>query len=266
MKIGLYQNKPVFGQIEANVKQAVEDLSRIDADLMVLPELFSSGYQFVSRQEVDSLAEEIPFGSTCQVMKDLARQGDMFIVFGMAEKDGGHLYNSAVLMGPDGCVGKYRKTHLFDAEQDLFEPGDTGLKVFDIKMARVGIMICFDWWFPESARTLALLGSDIICHPSNLVLPYCQQAMLTRSLENGVFSVTVNRVGAESRGGKPQLTFTGGSQIVDTSGQMIKKLSRVKPGLEIVEIEPEKARDKKINARNDRFKDRRPEFYEIKES
>jgi len=263
MIIGLYQNNPDFGRTEDNVEKAVEDLFRVDADLIVMPELFNTGYQFISRQEVKGLAEKIPSGPTCRSMRDLARQHDSFIVFGMAEKDGDKIYNSAVLMGPGGFIGKYRKTHLFAEEKEIFDPGNTGFHVFDIKMARIGIMICFDWWFPEAARGLALLGADIICHPANLVLPHCQQAMLTRSLENGVFTATANRVGTESRRDGETLTFTGGSQLVDNFGCLMARLDTDNVGIITEEIDVRKARDKKITAQNDLFRDRRPEFYTV---
>jgi predicted amidohydrolase len=122
-------------------------------------------------------------------------------------------------------------------------------------------MICFDWWFPESARTLALNGADIICHSSNLVLPQCQKAMNIRSLENGVFTITANRVGTESRAGKDPLTFTGGSQIVDNFGETRAKLGKTETGIRITKIDPSLARNKDITPRNNRFGDRRPEFY-----
>ena len=122
-------------------------------------------------------------------------------------------------------------------------------------------MICFDWLFPESARTLTLLGADIICHPANLVLPNCQKAMVTRSLENGVFTITANRVGTESRGGKDPLTFTGGSQIVDNLGRVLTKLGPDDTGVVLTDIEPVRSRNKILTAHNDRLRDRRPEFY-----
>ena len=187
---------------------------------MVLPELFNTGYQFISREEARDLAEKVPSGRTCKAMTDLARSGNMILVFGLAERDKDRIYNSAAIVGPEGYMGVYRKTHLFAEEKLFFEPGDTGFQVFDTGSARVGIMICFDWWFPESARSLALKGADIICHPANLVLPDCQQAMVTRSLENGVFSATANRIGTESRGGKRPLSFTGKSQILDHRGEL----------------------------------------------
>ncbi len=172
MRIGVYQNHPEFGETQANVAKAVQDLSSVDAQLVVLPELFNTGYQFVSMQEMDSLAEGIPSGDTCRAMISLARDRDMFLVFGLAEKDGTRFYNSAVLVGPDGFIGKYRKTHLFFEEKDFFSPGNTGFNVYDIGLARVGIMICFDWWFRKRqgllrwvARTSSAIP-QISCFPT----------------------------------------------------------------------------------------------------
>jgi predicted amidohydrolase len=261
MRVGVYQNAPVFGEVEQNTDKALQDISSSEVDLLVLPELFNTGYQFVSRKEVEALAEEIPSGKTCGSMAALAREREMFLVFGLAEREGSRIYNSAAIIGPGGFVGTYRKTHLFAEEKYFFDPGDTGFQVFDIGMARIGVMICFDWFFPESARVLSLLGADIICHPANLVLPHCQEAMRTRSLENRIFSLTANRIGIESRGGKEPLRFTGKSQILDSMGRGISIMGEDETGTVIAEIEPLEARDKRITLQNDRFKDRRPEFY-----
>jgi len=261
MKIGIYQNHPEFGQVEKNLQQALMDLDNVDADLMVLPEFFNTGYQFISRQEAAGLAEGIPSGKTCKALMDLARSKGMFLVFGLAEREKGKIYNSAAVIGPEGFIGRYRKSHLFAEEKYFFDPGDTGFRVFDLGDVRIGIMICFDWWFPESARSLALLGADIICHPANLVLPGCQKAMVTRSLENGVFSATANRIGTESRGGKRALLFTGKSQILDNRGEVLTRLKGDRPGISVVDINPKDSRDKSITNQNDRFKDRRPELY-----
>lgn len=263
MKLGLYQNHPEFGQVERNVRQAVKDLKETDADLMVLPELFNTGYQFVSGEEAFDLAEDIPSGMTCEILTDLAKSNDMYLVFGLAERDGDKVFNSAAVTGPEGFIGTYRKSHLFYEEKFIFDPGDTGFKLFDIHIARIGVMICFDWWFPESARSLAIMGADIICHPANLVLPDCQKAMATRSLENGVFSVTANRIGTESRGGKKALLFTGESQILDNRGGTLTSLGKDETGISIVDIDVTKARKKDITSLNDRFKDRRPELYRL---
>lgn len=263
MRVGIYQNHPEFGEVQTNVEKSVQDLSSIEADLIVLPELFNTGYQFVSRQEIEILSEEIPSGKTCQAMMGLAQDRNLFLVFGLSERDGQHFFNSAAVIGPEGFIGTYRKSHLFFDEKDFFTPGDTGFRVFDIGWAKIGVMICFDWWFPESARALALNGADIICHSANLVLPHCQEVMKTRSLENGVFTITANRVGTESRGGKAPLTFTGKSQIVDNFGKTKAKMGETETGIVLAEIDPAHARDKCITSRNDRFSDRRPEFYRI---
>jgi predicted amidohydrolase len=261
MKIGVYQSSPLFGEVDHNIEQAIQALAGLEADLMVLPELFNTGYQFISKEEAETLAEEIPSGKTCQAMIDFAREDETFLVFGMAERDGDHIYNGSAVVGPKGFVGKYRKTHLFAEEKHFFDPGDSGFQVFDLGLARIGVMICFDWWFPESARVLALEGADIICHPVNLVLSQCQQAMTTRSLENGVFSATANRIGSEARGGKPPLIFTGRSQILDCWGSVLTQLSEAETGVSVVDIDVSQARNKKVTPKNDRFADRRPDFY-----
>lgn len=261
MKVGFYQSHPLFGKVKENLEQAVQEISRVKADLIVLPELFNTGYRFVSREEVSELAEEIPSGKTCRAMFGLARDLGMIMVFGLAEKEGKCLYNSAAVIGPGGFIGKYRKIHLFAEEKLFFDPGDEGFTVFDVGQAVLGVMICFDWLFPESARVLAVLGADIICHPANLVLPYCQKAMVTRSLENGVFTITANRIGTESRGDYDVLTFTGESQILDNEGRVLAGLGGNDTGIVIADVDPEKARNKSVTKFNERITDRRPEFY-----
>ena len=261
MRIGVYQSDPIFGEVSANVEQLFNDLPEGEADLWVLPELFNTGYQFVSEEEVMNLSEEIPEGRTCRAMTELAARLGAVLVFGMAERGQRGCYNSAAVVGPKGLIGAYRKAHLFLEEKRFFKPGDSGFQVFDVGMAKIGVMICFDWFFPETSRILALLGAVILCHPSNLVLPYCQKAMVTRSLENGVYSVTSNRVGTEARGGKEALTFTGGSQILGPSGKVLSGLADREKGWAVAEINVEEARDKKLTAYNDRFGDRRPELY-----
>jgi predicted amidohydrolase len=188
MRIGFLQYNVVFGDKEANQRKILSLIGENCFDLLVLPELALTGYAMPSRAKTGELAEEFAAGATFEFFHDVARQQDGAIVFGFAERAGDKLYNSAALVCPDGTAYLYRKTHLFDLEKQWFDPGDTGFRVFEFRGARIGIMICFDWLFPESARTLMLRGADIICHPSNLVLPYCQDAMITRCLENRVFA------------------------------------------------------------------------------
>ena len=121
-------------------------------------------------------------------------------------------------------------------------------------------MICFDWVFPEVARTLALQGADLLCHPANLVLTFCQKAMLTRCLENSVFAVTANRTGIEIRP-RGKLAFTGQSQITGPQGKVIVRSNSESQELILCEIDIESARDKSITDNNDLFIDRRPEYY-----
>jgi predicted amidohydrolase len=125
---------------------------------------------------------------------------------------------------------------------------------------KVGMMICFDWFFPEVARVLALEGAQVICHPANLVLPWCQDAMRTRSIENRVFSVTANRIGAEKRG-NIALTFTGKSQIVTPKGDVLAQASERSESLKVVDVDPAEALDKHVTPNNDLFKDRKVALY-----
>lgn len=261
MKAGFVQNRPVFGKTLENCQNVERLIGDASADLIVLPELFATGYQFASMDEARSLAEPVPGGPTADFIIDLARSRSMAVVAGLAEEDQGRLYNSAILAGPKGYIGKFRKAHLFDTEKDFFAPGNLPLQVFDIGSARVGIMICFDWRFPETARTLALAGADIIAHPANLVLPHCPQAMITRSLENRVYTITADRVGTENRIPGQSLRFIGQSQAVDPDGQLLYRASEEDEDMKIVEIDTAKARNKSINARNDLIKDRREDLY-----
>lgn len=261
MKVGLVQTRPLFGEKKANVDQAIEAMSTVNADLMVLPELFNSGYQFASRSEVASLSEEIPSGYTTRRLVSFARQKKLYIVAGLPEKKGRRYFNSSILIGPSGYIDTYRKIHLFYEEKLWFSPGNKQLKVYEIGKARIGMMICFDWFFPEVSRLLALEGADILCHPSNLVLPHCPQAMMTRCLENRVFAITANRVGFEERAGKERLTFIGASQIVSPSGEILCRASGEKTEVLLMEINPSEAKKKAINRYNHLFEDRRPDFY-----
>src|SRR5262249_11399918 len=133
--------------------------------------------------------------------------------------------------------------------------------VFRCGPARVGILICFDWRFPEAARSVALRGADVIAHPSNLVLPHCQESMRTRALENRVFAATANRVGEDARPGGLRLGFTGKSQVVDPQGDVLWRAGGRAPAGRLVELDLELARDKRVTKRNDLFLDRVPGLY-----
>ncbi len=259
MRVGFLQTFPVFGKKSENVDKAILQMNDLDADLMVLPELFNTGYQFTSREETVALAEKVPEGETTQALINLAKKKHLYIVAGLVERGNDSCYNSAVLVGPDGFIACYRKLHLFYHEKRWFEPGNAELRVYDIGHARIGMMICFDWFFPEVTRYLALKGADIICHPANLVLPYCPQAMITRCIENRVFAVTANRIGVEKRS-EESLTFIGTSQVLGTKGEVLYRASSDQEESIVIEIDPGNARDKHVTAVNHIFDDRRVTF------
>jgi predicted amidohydrolase len=260
LRVGFYQFRPRFGAIESNCRKVVAALDGIAADLVVLPELAFTGYYFRNRKEALSLAEDPRESATVDALVDLCRTNRLHVVTGFAERAGDGCFNSALLIGPRGVASIYRKLHLFNEEKRWFDPGDAPPPVVRVRGVPLGLMICFDWIFPEVARSLALGGARVLCHPSNLVLDYCQRAMLTRSLENAVFSVTCNRIGADRR---PQgtLAFTGRSQIVGPRGDLLHRAPKTRERIHVVEIDPAAARDKKITPRNHLLRDRRPEFY-----
>ncbi len=260
-KAGFCQFNPEFLAREKNLERMVSQVSATKADLIVFPELATSGYTFSSVSEVEQSAETSQNGLTAIVMRKAAWENQCSIVVGFAEKDGNHIYNSAMLINPNGECHVYRKTHLFLEEKKIFSPGNTGFQVFSAKHdVKVGMMICWDWIFPESARTLMLKGAQIIAHPANLVLPWCQQAMLIRSLENRIFTITANRTGFE-KNGRLINKFTGHSQVTGTKGDLLLQASEKEEYIRVVEIETEEANDKSVTASNDLIADRRPEYY-----
>ncbi|MBU1537639.1 acyltransferase, partial [Myxococcota bacterium] len=168
-------------------------------------------------------------------------------------------FNSAMVVDQSGLLGVYQKTHLFGYEADVYLPGESGFQVFETPAGSIGVMICFDWFFPESARTLALRGAQVIAHPANLVMPYCQRAMFARSLENLVFTITANRCGTETW--VTDLHFTGGSIIYDPRGKVLSEAPLDHDSISLVEIDPAAAARKDLNVRNNIFHDRRLEMY-----
>jgi len=248
--IGYAQIRPRFGDREANhaTIRRMAELGK-HADLLVFPELCTSGYDFRDREELASLAEPFKTGPSSQLAKELAIQRRATIVIGYPEDAGDLFFNSCVLAMPDGGMANYRKLHLFSRESRIFAPGDGPPPVIDTPAGRVGLMICLDWLFPEAARVLALAGAQVIAHPSNLVMPHCQKAMVTRSLENGVFSITANRIGTESRTDR-SLTFTGASQVIGPRGQRLISAPTDEEHLGLVEIDPATADDKMITEEN----------------
>jgi predicted amidohydrolase len=258
------QTRPRFGAVAENVESALRLAARAcrrsPADLVVLPELFSTGYAFVSRREALALAEDPRRGRTARRLVEFARDLGVHLVAGLAERAGRRAYNSAVAVGPRGVLGVYRKVHLFDREKLWFAPGIAPWPVFRMGRARVGLFICFDWRFPEAARALALAGAEVLAHPSNLVMRLAPAAMRTRALENAVFAVTANRVGEDRRPGVV-LRFTGTSQIVDPRGRVLARASGSRPGVVAADLDLGLARDKRVTPRNHLLLDRVPRLY-----
>ena len=259
IKIGFVQFNPIFGKVDENNKKIEDFVSKTEADLLVLPELCNTGYMFKGKNELGQLAEEIPDGKTTQEWMRIAKENKVHLVGGLAEKDGSDFYDSSVLVGPKGFVGTYRKIHLFLNEKKIFKPGNLGFNVFDTDIGKVGLMICFDYMFPEAARILALKGADIICNPVNLVSPppRVMTVMRARALENGVYVIVVNRVGKER-----SHTFQGGSEIIDPRMEVLAFGSPDMEEVKVVEVNVEKARDKMYTETNNLLKDRRTEFYQ----
>ena len=250
MRVGFVQMNPKLLQVEENVDRALRFLERTRADLMVLPELFNTGYNFRSRSEVERVAERAPSGYTTQRLLDGSLDRNMTIVAGIVERRGTSFYNSAVV-ARRGRAFTYRKVHLFFKEKKFFKPGNE-FRVF----GDLGVMICFDWFFPESARTLMLKGAKIIAHPSNLVLPFCPHAMRTRCVENRIFAITADRVGRER-----DLKYIGRSEILDTKGRILYCASSNREEVVVREINLREAANKRMTSMNDLIHDRRPEVY-----
>lgn len=262
MKTGFIQFNPAFGQVTKNLAVIYRLVSSAKADLLVLPELCLSGYNFVSRDEVRQLSESSD-GPSIKILKLLSKKMGTILVAGFAEKSGSKTYNSAALIRPSGKTDIYRKTHLFWNEKKWFAPGDTGFKVFRAGQARIGMMICYDWFFPEAARSLALNGAQIICHPANLVLPYCPRSMPVRALENKVFTITANRTGQEKRD-RHDLRFIGQSIIAGPDQSILAKASVKSEDVMVVDIDPKVADNKSVTPLNDLFGDRRTGSYKLK--
>ena len=214
MQAAFVQMEPEFGNIKANVEKALSMMAANPAELYVLPELFNTGYVFISQKELAELAETAQIGYTSKALSNFAKNKNTAVVFGFAEKAPDGFYNSCAFVDGNGNFKLYRKLHLFFNEKKYFLPGNLPLDIFIYRNANIGMMVCFDWIFPEVPRCLALMGADIICHPANLVMPYCQESMKTRSIENHIYIITSNRIGEESRG-EYDFTFTGKSQITD---------------------------------------------------
>lgn len=262
MRIGFFQFSPVFGDKTTNLQKITQTLSKVSADLIVLPELCNTGYSFKDRQELFHLSEKIPDGETTQTLLTLAKEKNLSIVAGLPEQKNRRVYNSAILVNPKGKVAIYRKAHLFFEEKFIFDQGNTVFTAYKCDSVKIGMLICFDWIFPEAARSLALAGAQIICQPANLILPYAETVSISRAIENRIFFIMANRTGAE-KSGKKCIRFIGRSQIVSPVGEILAKAETDEEVVKIVNIDANKALNKFVTKYNNIFKDRRKNLYKL---
>ncbi|MDT8392431.1 MAG: nitrilase-related carbon-nitrogen hydrolase [Bacteroidales bacterium] len=257
LKIALIQFEPLLGNIAANIITVRELIGRLSgAQLVVLPELASTGYHFNNPEHAISLAEDPGNSEYVAMLTDLASKNNQFIVSGFNEKSKSGIYNSSLLIGPEGLMGIYRKMHLFMHEKEYFLPGDGELAVYDTGHCRLGMQICFDYLFPEPWRILSQKGAELIVHPSNLLTQNANKVLPGLALINHVYIATTNRIGIER-----DLEFNGGSMILDPKGEILVKASASAEELIEYEIDISLAHNKMITSMNHVFEDRRPEQY-----
>ncbi len=260
MRISYFQYEPAFLRPQENLDFLRESLPGYEADVVVLPELALTGYFFTALRELEMCAEELS-GPGISMLRDLSGKTGALYVIGFAEKSGSRYFNSAAAVDASGICGHYRKLHLFNTEKHFFTPGNFPLKPFLWKGRSFGLLVCFDHMFPEAARTLALQGTEVICHPSNLVLPeYAQLTSRVRALENRIFWVLANRTGKEETE-NGSLSFTGCSQIVDSTGAVLTSAGPDNTQWGCADIDPREAGNKHVTLLNDVFSDRRTQWY-----
>lgn len=269
--VACVQMEPHVGSKHDNVAQCIrhiEAAAHRGASLVVLPELANSGYVFNDRDEAFALAEPLPEGETAQLLAETTQRLGIHVVMGIAERAGKQLYNSAILTGPAGHIGVYRKLHLWNNEHRFFEPGDRGVPVFDTPLGRIAIAICYDGWFPETYRLAATQGADIVCVPTNWVpmpaQPEDRPAMATTltmaaAHSNGVVIACANRIGMER--GQP---FVGQSLIVGGNGWPVAGPASVdREEILYAAIDLTRTRSERtLNAFNHVLSDRRADVYD----
>ena len=270
VRIACLQMEPRVGEKDGNLARSLEmigEAADAGANLVVLPELCSSGYVFNTRAEAGILAEEIPDGPSCRAWADAAARHKMHIVAGIAEREARALYNSAVVVGPQGVIGTYRKNHLWAAENLFFEPGNLGVPVFHTDIGRIAVVVCYDIWFPEVFRLAAMQGADILCVPTNWVPMPGQPAGLPKmsnilamggAHSNSMFLAAADRVGVER--GQP---FIGNSLIVSYTGwPLAGPASDDQEEMLIADVNLSDARRKRNwNDFNQVLRDRRTDLY-----
>ncbi len=256
-----------FGEVATNLatlRGAVQAAAERGAQVVVLPELASTGYRFESQDEIERLAEPAD-GPTVRQWCDWAAEHQIVLVAGFAERaDDGRIHNSAVLVDPTGVRAVYRKAHLWDRESEWFVPGVDAPPVVDTSMGRLGVMVCYDLEFPEWVRLPALAGAELLCAPVNW--PYAPHPEGERPSEvvkamanaatNRIFVAVCDRARTE-RG----TAWVGGSMVVDPDGYPMTTSVFDAEGTVLAEVDLAAARNKALGDRNDVLADRRPDLY-----
>ncbi|NLO20022.1 MAG: carbon-nitrogen hydrolase [Ignavibacteria bacterium] len=260
--ISIVQFCPKLFDKKSNINKIEQFIEADKSDLIVFPELATTGYSFITAKEAEEHSDEFN-GKIMKRFQEMATRKNKIIVLGFAEKFRTEFYNSAAILFPEKEYSAcYRKTHLFYRERFCFSEGNTGFFVVDYKPfdLKLGTMICYDWRFPEAARTLGIKGADIIACPSNLVTNIWHLAMPARAIENKVFLAVANRYGTEEREGQ-ELFFNGDSALWSYNGTLLAVAQ--KEGDEVLKssIDPKLTRNKAFNEYNDIFKDRRSNYY-----
>lgn len=257
LEIAQIQLNPKLGHCEYNLKRIESLLDQASkADLIILPELANTGYKFDNRDQAYAMASDPTCLKYVEFIRDYSRDNKVNIISGYLEKEGDKLFNSAIFIKPDGSGGKYRKIHLFMNEKNIFAPGNLGLPIFDLGKYKLGILICFDYLFPEIWRIMALKGADFIVHPSNLITQNAHKVVPAQAIMNGYYVITTNRIGTEG-----DITFCGNSFISDPRGNIISEMDRVNEGIKITTVNPLLSRDKMITTGNHILNDRLPDNY-----
>ena len=274
VSIGLIQTT-VSDDIAANMKKTIErieEASRKGAQIVCLQELYRTKYfPQEEKQDVSKLAETIP-GESTRAFSELAKKKKIVIIAPLFEKNSnGKYYNSAAIIDANGKIlGSYRKVHIpndpFFYEKNYFEQGDQGYCVHKTQYARVGVLICYDQWFPEPARINALKGAEIIFYPTAIGWikghsssdgdwhDAWKTVQRAHAIANGVHVAAVNRVGEEG-----QLKFWGGSFVCDSFGKVLKEASDTNEEALVVKVDLSK--NKKIQEGWGFLKNRRPDTY-----
>lgn len=270
LSIACVQFAPEFGAVDRNVAESLERAeAAVDAGagLVILPELANTGYVFESRAEALGLAEPAG-GPTVTRWAEFARRRGIHLVAGFTEIDGDALYNSAAIIGPDGLIGVYRKAHLWNEEAVVFEPGDRGFPVWKTPIGRLGALICYDGWFPEAWRLLALKGAEIVAVPTNWVpmpnsehqpIAMANVLVMGAAHANSLVIAAADRVGTER--GQP---FLGRSVIAGPDGWLVAgPASATEPETLIAQVDVAAARrSRTLNAFNQVLRDRRTDLYD----